>query len=80
MTDKIPTAKDFLEARHIEGSEKRCAALIEFAKLHVQAALESAYSKAQVTMKQGLDYYYEDYVEGVDKNSILNSYPETFIK
>ena len=39
MSNKIPTAKDFLEARHIEGSDKRCEALIEFAKLHVENAL-----------------------------------------
>jgi hypothetical protein len=30
----IPTAREFLESKHIEGSEKRCKAMIEFAKLH----------------------------------------------
>ncbi|MFZ2486955.1 MAG: hypothetical protein WAZ19_02440 [Anaerolineae bacterium] len=47
---------------------------VEFARLKVQEALETAADKAFVVMKEDMDFYYEDYVEGVDKNSILNSY------
>lgn len=49
--------------------------MIEFAKYHVQKALEEASVKSFVDMKKGLEYYFEDYVEGVNKNSILNAYP-----
>jgi hypothetical protein len=46
--------------------------MIEFAKLHVEAALKEAAEKA-ITEEVWGDYY-------VDKKSILNSYPLTSIK
>lgn len=66
---KIPTAEEFMNLYH--GSTNPHA-LIEFAKLHVEAALKEAAEKA-VTEEVWGDYY-------VDKNSILNSYPLKNIK
>lgn len=54
--------------------------MIEFARLHVEAALEAALNNARITMKPGLEYYYEDYVEGISPESILESYPLNNIK
>lgn len=52
-------------------------AAIEFAKLHVKAALEAAYSKHE------LDYVHKDPTGGdakkLVKKSIINAYPETNI-
>lgn len=53
---------------------------VEFARYHVEQALKSASDNASVKMKEGMEFYYEDYVEGVDKDSILNSYPSENIK
>lgn len=53
---------------------------IEFARYHVEQALKLASDNAIVKMKEGMEFYYEDYVEGVDKDSILNSYPAENIK
>lgn len=61
--------------------------MIEFAKLHVKAALEAAADSAQTkttscyTNASGNEKgeLYED-VEIIDENSILNAYPESNIK
>lgn len=66
------TAEEFL-LENI-GYEDVVDLMVEFARLKVQEALETAADKAFVVMKEDMDFYYEDYVEGVDKNSILNSY------
>lgn len=63
----------FMPSHHKLGHDTKTA-MVEFAKLKVQEALETAADKAFVVMKEDMDFYYEDYVEGVDKNSILNSY------
>lgn len=55
--------------------------LIEFAKLHVQAALQAAVNNAEIE-----EEYYSSCPECfrgspyIDSKSILNSYPETNIK
>ena len=74
----IPTAEEFLDA-NTSGiiDEIKCKDLmIEFAKMHVQAALIEAYKttkwKEQITM-QGLQVT-------IIKSSILNAYPLTNIK
>lgn len=54
--------------------------MIRFAAHHVQLAKEKIAEEAMVRMKEGMDFYYEDYVEGVDKESILNAYSLTNIK
>lgn len=58
-------------------------AMIEFAKLHVKAALEAAAENAEAFIEYGhgdwmLSMSVEDY--GVNKESILNAYPEENIK
>ena len=50
-------------------------AMIEFAKLHVQAALESAAEKAEIYRSDTDEKY-----DGVDHDSILNAYPKNLIK
>jgi hypothetical protein len=59
-------------------------AMIEFAKLHVQAALEAASEKAETDYTyEGESGEFEDipvYKYFVHKDSIINSYPESNIK
>ena len=72
---KIPTAEEFLDA-NTSGiiDEIKCKELmIEFAKIHVEAALKEANRKVIVT------YYYDEGIR-VNKDSILNAYPLENIK
>ena len=62
--EKIPTAEEFLKLNNIKAYPIDIQMMVEFAKMHVEAALESASEKV------GLSY----------KQSILNSYPLTNIK
>ncbi len=83
MTDiknKIPTAEEFRKSQPesplYSGFEVN-KFLIEFAKLHTKAALEAASEKAIAKEDP------QDFGTGeiwVDKNSILNSYPENLIR
>jgi hypothetical protein len=84
MGNKIPTAEELLKNNFLLiENDKTCEAhthlvvkqMIEFAKLHVTAALKEASEKA----------YYRDtngFIEtsSENKQSILNSYPLTNIK
>ena len=77
---KIPTAEEFLTiSDEFEVLETRkqeevvTKTMIEFAKLHVEAALKEANRKVIVT------YYYNEGIR-VNKDSILNAYPLTNIK
>ena len=60
--------------------------MIEFAKLHVKAALEAAAEKVKLKefriIPQDQDSVSNDMgdIYGVDKQSILNAYPEHLIK
>jgi len=75
--EKIPTAEDFLIEAGFPGHAKHGLAkkwMIEFAKLHVQQALEEASKKAYIT------YHENRGDEIIDKDSILNSYPLDKIK
>ena len=81
--EKLPTAEEFLR-KNIDYvlSENDCKedvenAMIEFAKLHVEAALKKASKKAKI-IDVGIDYAIMEFV--VDKSSILNSYPLENIK
>lgn len=81
--EKLPIAKFILEENllsvdssvfkegHYFAIEQ---AMIEFAKLHVEAALKEASEKASVYADEG------GYSEFVDEQSILNSYPLENIK
>ena len=88
----IPTAKEFL-SENFEGNAINPQILIEFAKLHVQAALESAYKNSimykdlgegedgKICYEMGDIFYDEyDYPIAISKNSILNAYPLENIK
>ena len=74
---KIPTVEEFLKGRPWKNGmnlqERIHESMIEFAKLHVEAALEEANRKVIVT------YYYDEGIR-VNKDSILNAYPLTNIK
>jgi len=82
------TAKEYLKkldqesgTTWTEDDESICKAFVEFAKLHVQAALKAADEKAMVTV---VDYEFEleppTPIWGVDSDSILNAYPLDKIK
>ena len=83
VENKIPTAEEFFTSvvgetpDEFNGYIKEC--MIQFAKLHVEAALKEACEKASLT-----DFAYEFLQEGaadaIDKETILNSYPLENIK
>jgi hypothetical protein len=91
MENNIPTAEEFYDKKDINGlpmsfNEK----MIEFAKLHVEAALKQASEKATI-LENGKDigntYIWDAYntcskdIEyETNKDSILNAYPLTNIK
>lgn len=54
--------------------------MIEFAKMHVDAALKAASEKAKITYEYSGNTGSEYCDEYVDKDSILNSYPLENIK
>ena len=82
---KIPTVKEFLKGRPWKSGtnlqERIHESMIEFAKLHVEAALKIASEEAKT-----FDVYNESCgdleckVTFIKKDSILNSYPLTNIK
>ncbi len=86
------TAKKFIENYIEENNDDSNIdieeALIEFARLHVEAALKAASDKALVLDMQekdtaeimGVSSEYGDYNFTVDKSSILNSYSLDNIK
>jgi hypothetical protein len=75
MENKIPTAEEFLNNKGITGIQADTISnwMIEFAKLHVEAALKESSEKATVYSDEG------GYSKFVDEQSILNSYPLTNI-
>ena len=70
--EKVPTAEEFWLSKRPQLSHAQIA--IEFAKLHVTAALKFASEKADLTFES-----YESLQEGsfseVDKETILDAYP-----
>jgi len=72
MENKIPTAEELLEklANAPTGSIEDL--MIEFAKLHVQAALKAASDTEVLYLRNGNAY--------TDEKAIINSYPLTNIK
>jgi hypothetical protein len=70
----IPNAGDFFDKRWMANSTIHDI-MLEFAKLHVKAALEAASNKATL---DGVGLESSGY-ERVNKDSILNAYPETLI-
>ena len=54
--------------------------MIEFAKLHVKAALEAAANNVEVSIELSNPYDPESEYAEVNKQSILSAYPESNIK
>ena len=88
---KIPTAKELLKDKTQFGTygnmykrEDVSKKMIEFAKLHVEAALKEASEKAVTDYEYaGETGEFDDisvYDYFVDKNSILNAYPLENVK
>ena len=75
--EKVLTAKESIEIHNRLNDSSTELLMIEFAKLHVEAALKAASKKAKV-VDVGIDYAIIEWA--VDKNSILNSYPSKNIK
>jgi hypothetical protein len=76
--NKIPTAVEFLHSFEEESDDLVFKAMIEFAKLHVQAALVSAWEKAKI--KQEIFSETGEPIYEIDHLSILQSYPLNLIK
>ncbi len=72
MEDEIPTAEKFLNSKGITGIQANTISnwMIEFAKLHVEAALKAA-SESESNGTEGYKIY---------KDSVLSAYPLTLIK
>ena len=75
----VPTAEEFLKEYELGNTgkidiEDAKEAIIEFARLHVEAALKEASKKAQIKYEYSgnVGEYCDEFV---DVNSILNSYP-----
>lgn len=77
----IPTAETILARDYASTKENAISAMVEFAKLHVKAALEFA-AKRAIDLHHNeaeLDNNCNDYEEAAEKY-ITDSYPETLIK
>lgn len=76
---QIPTAAEFFDNGNFNNVTDM---LIEFAKLHVEAALKEASEKATVTPIDHEEISEGSFrpIWGVDNDSILNSYPLDNIK
>lgn len=89
----IPTAEEFLNNFHRESEDSLNKAvekaMIDFAKLHVEAALQAASENSQITLGEGWIRKEETILPNqvvypitikVDRNSILDAYPISMIK
>jgi hypothetical protein len=71
MENKLPTA------RSIASGEAEAKRMVEFAKLHVQAALKAASENAKIEI---IPHEHEDTDYYINEDSILNAYPLDQIK
>jgi hypothetical protein len=86
--DNIPTAEEFLCIKGVNDSDMILSTtiddvtktMIEFAKLHVEAALKAAADKAECEEGAIVDLGFEIISAGVNEESILNAYPLDLIK
>lgn len=91
MSNKIPTAEEFLQSKGIIGDrgelrkDQLIWLIVEFAKLHRKAILEAAAVNVRTTCLA--DRFLDDYDSSKDaegdiftKDSILNAYPENLIQ
>lgn len=80
--EKVPTAAEFyfqITKCHINHRDVK-KAMTEFAKLHVEAALEAAANNAEVSIELSNPYDPESEYAEVNKQSILSAYPESNIE
>ena len=85
---QLPTAEAFIEEQYSFipfELDQITELMLEFAKLHVQAALESAAENSEVKVvyvpnDQPSSSFGDDYTHVVDKQSILNAYSLDNIK
>ena len=80
--NKIPTAEEYLLSKGFSGFAKHTLTkkwLIEFAKIHVEAALKSASEKAKMNIVVPPLTREEQYTV-INKESILNAYDLNNIK
>ena len=70
---EIPTAELFRGTKLMDSSKPYTEEeiMIEFAKLHVEAALKAASENGKAYFSE----VFEEYTSDVDSDSILNSYP-----
>jgi hypothetical protein len=96
MKKEIPTAEEFLGNKQFMRSDLQCETnyqlMIEFAKLHVKLALEEASKKADLNHYEEVEDWMDEHnpfnmtidnlgnIYAINKNSILNAYPEENIK
>jgi len=85
---QIPSAEEFLEKENLPDSLSGGTlkyAMIEFAKMHVEAALEAAAENVGMKKECGCKTESECYAviccdTVIDKESILDAYPENLIQ
>ena len=88
--EEIPTAGEVLNRDYTSTKDNAIKCMIEFAKMHVEAALKKASKNAKASLgKDWISRKEQEIHPGqlvdtiiikVDKDSILNSYPLTNIK
>lgn len=83
--NNIPTAKEFLNSKPGVFSDPTADWMIEFAKLHVEAALKEASEEATINKNKGevTARTFGNVINGtysINQQSILNSYPLSNIK
>jgi hypothetical protein len=88
---KAPTAEEFCkdstydaeydgEVFEVVDKDKCIENMIEFAKLHVEAALKEASEKGEAFVRTNGEWTSSKVTAGLNKESILNSYPLENIK
>lgn len=92
--EKIMTAEEYVHTQYLKRREEvgpgqfypeppsteQIKDMIEFAKLHVEAALKAASINAETEQEAGNLYDPEDRYYVVNKDSILNAYPLENVK
>ena len=73
----MKTAADFLDQGNFNNTTDM---MIEFAKLHVKAALEEASKRGEILVNRSMSNGYDYSEHYINKDSILNAYPDSNIK
>ena len=86
--EKIPTAEELIETNYFHlhlDTDSICLgsihdSMIEFAKLHVEAAFKEASENGQAFVNGNGEWVSSNVTAFINKDSILNSYPLENIK